>query len=307
MRTALLLVALAGASQAATFYLTVAGLGGEPEFEQRFTSQAKELDKIYREGARDGRVVTLMGAEATKVRMRGVLGEFAKEAKADDVLIVTLLGHGGFDGSDYKFAIPGPDISATELVSALDQIAAKRQLVVNATSASGGSLAALEREGRSVITATRTGTEKNATVFARYWLDALRDGSADADKNDSISALEAFRFADQRTARFYETQKRLATEHAMLEDTGKGEAVRAPSPENGQGLLTAQIIVVRIGSVQASARTPEKQKLLAKKEQLERDIDTLKYQKAAMAAEDYRKRLSALLLELAETQEEIEK
>jgi len=254
MRAAgLLLLCLAGAARPASFYLTVAGLGGEPEFEQRFSSQAKELDKIYRQGGADAQVVTLAGGEATKGKIRDTLAGFAKEAKPDDAVIVTLIGHGGFDGSDYKFAIPGPDISATELASALDQVAAKRQLVVNATSASGASLAALERPGRVVITATRTGTEKNATVFARYWVDALRDGSADADKNESISALEAFRYADQRTARFYETQKRLATEHAMLEDTGKGEAVRAPSAENGEGLLAAQDIVVRMGCVQAAA------------------------------------------------------
>lgn len=306
MRAALLLMCLAGAARPASFYLTVAGLGGEPEFEQRFSSQAKELDKIYQQGGPEARVVTLMGAEATKGKIRDALERFAREAKGEDVVIVTLIGHGGYDGADYKFAVPGPDLSATELASALDRIAAKRQLVVNATSASGASLAALEKPGRAVITATRTGTEKNATVFARYWVDALRDGSADADKNESISALEAYRYADQRTARFYETQKRLATEHAMLEDTGKGEAVRAPSAENGEGLLAAQIVVVRMGSVQAAARTPEKRKLLERKEQLERDIDTLKYQKAAMAEDEYRKKLTALLLELAQTQEEID-
>lgn len=307
MRSVLLLVTLAVSSQAATFYLTVAGLGGEAEYEQRFTTLARELDKVYKDGTSGGRNVTLQAAEATKAKIRATLQEFAKEAKAEDAVVVTLIGHGGFDGSDYKFAIPGPDISATELAALLDQIPAHRQLVVNTTSASGGSLAALEKANRVVITATRAGTEKNATVFGRYWSEALRDPAADGDKNESISALEAYRFADQRTTRFYESQKRLATEHAMLEDTGKGEAARAPSPENGQGLLAARIPVVRIGGVQMATSTPEKQKLIAKKEQLERDIDTLKYQKAAMPTDEYRKKLTELLLELARTQEEIEK
>ena len=116
-------------------------------------------------------------------------------------------------------------MTGAELAMLCDRIPARRQLVVNTTSASGGSIAALEKPGRAVVTATKSGTEKNATVFARYWVEALHDPSADADKNESITALEAFQYADRKTAEFYESQKRLATEHAVFEDTGKGEAV----------------------------------------------------------------------------------
>ena len=114
-------------------------------------------------------------------------------------------------------------MSAAELAALCNRIAAKRQLIVNTTSASGGSMAAFQRPGRAVIAATKSGTEKNATVFARYWVEALQDPAADVDKNESISALEAFQYADRKTAEFYASQKRLATEHAVFEDTGKGE------------------------------------------------------------------------------------
>ena len=40
-------------------------------------------------------------------------------------------------------------------------------------------MAALERPGRAVIAATKSGTEKNATVFARYWVEALEDPAAE--------------------------------------------------------------------------------------------------------------------------------
>ena len=40
----------------------------------------------------------------------------------------------------------------------------------------------------------------NATVFARYWVEALQDAGADTDKNDMVSVLEAFRYADQTIA-----------------------------------------------------------------------------------------------------------
>ena len=290
-----------------TFYLTVAGLGGEAEFEQRFSGWAKDVDKSLK-GAPDSSVVTLFGVDATKARVQSVLKDFAGKAKKDDTLVLMLMGHGTFDGTDYKFNVPGPDLSAVDLAGLLDHVPAGRQLVVNMTSASGGSFTALERENRVVICATKSGTEKNATVFARYWVEALRDPAADTDKNDTITALEAFKYAEKKTSGFYTTQKRLATEHAVLEDTGHGTPVRDPNPENGQGLIAARLVLLRIGATsQAIARSPEKLKLLGRKEELEQQIDKLKYEKAAMRADEYKGKLAALLLELAQIQEELDK
>ncbi len=209
------------------------------------------------------------------------------------------------DGVQYKFNLVGPDIGAEELAGLCDKVAAKRQLIVDTTSSSGGVLKALQKPGRAVVMATKNGTEKNATVFARYWLEALQDPTSDTDKSDSVSALEAFQYADRKTAAFYETQKRLATEHATFEDTGKGEAVRAPAGQ--EGALLSSMTVLRIGAAQKAANDPAKQALLEKKEQLEQKIDELKYGKAAMDPADYKKQLTAALLELAKTQQELDK
>lgn len=301
---------LAGAllAPAATHYVTVAGLGGETEYEQRFESLAKEIDKLLRGsgGSAGGKVETLFGADATKAKLTEALAAIGKVATAQDSLVVMLIGHGTFDGAEYKFNLPGPDISSLELAALLDRVPGQ-QLVVNMTSCSGGSVPALIKEGRALITATKTGTEKNATVFARYWAEAMRDNATDTDKNEVISALEAFKYASEKTQRFYETQKRLATEHSQIEDTGKGEPTRTPSPENGQGLLAGKFALLRLGTVQAAAATPAKRALLEKKEQLEQKIDQLKYQRAAMPSDQYKKQLAALLVELAQTQEELEK
>jgi len=297
----------ARAAQAAPYYVTVAGLGGEPDYEQRFTALAKDLDKLFKAAANDAHVYTLTGSDATKARLTDTLGQIAREAKPEDEFTLILIGHGSYDGEEYKFNLPGPDISGEDLAILCDRIPAKRQLIVNTTSASGGSVGALQKAGRIVIAATKTGTEKNATVFARYWVDALRDGSADTDKNEAISALEAFQFADRKTVAFYESQKRLATEHAVIEDTGKKEAVRSTSAENGEGLLAANFILLRLGAAQKAANDPAKRALLDKKEEPERKIDLLKYQKAAMSAEDYKSQLSAALLELARVQGDLDK
>jgi hypothetical protein len=294
-------------TRAAVYYVTVAGLGGEPDYEQEFTSLAMDLDKLLKASGSDVHVYTLTGKDATRANLTATLTQVAGEAKPDDDFVLTLIGHGSFDGFEYKFNLPGPDISATDLAALCDHVPARRQLIVNTTSASGGSVAALEKHGRAVIAATKSGTEKNATVFARYWVQALHDPEADVDKNDAITALEAFRYATSRTAEFYDAQKRLATEHAVFEDTGLHDAVREASTDTGEGLLLSSFTLIRLGAAQKAYADPAKRALLARKEELERQIDTLKYQKAAMSQDDYKSQLTAALIELAKVQEELDK
>lgn len=304
----LLLASSLLAADSTTYFVTVAGLGGEPEYEQRFSSQATEVDKLLKSANAPGlQVETLSGKGATKAALQAALAKVAHSATAQDSLVLLLIGHGTFDGVDYKLALPGPDVSGPELASMLDKIPASRQLVVNTTSSSGGSIMALRKANRTVIAATKTGTEKNATVFARYFIEALRDPSADTDKNEVVTALEAFRYADKKTKDFYDTQKRIATEHPTLEDTGKGQGTRTPGADNGEGLTAARFTLVRLGSLKAASTSPEKQQLLRRREELERKIDELKYQKAAMPNDDYKRAMSAALLELARVQAEIDK
>ncbi len=240
--------------------------------------------------APDAHVETLYSAAATKAAVRTAIENAARQAAKQDAFVLMLIGHGTWDGADYKFNLPGPDIAASELAALLDRVPASRQLVVVMTSASGGSLDALKKPGRIVVTATKTGTEKNATIFARYWVEALRDPAADTDKNEAISAEEAFKYATEKTAKFYEGQQRLATEHARIE----GEAANS-------------FVLARFGQASAAMKDPAKRGLLARREELEQRIDVLKLQKAAMPAEEYRKQLTALLLDLAKTQAELDK
>jgi hypothetical protein len=164
----------------------------------------------------------------------------------------------------------------------------------------------LQRPGRAVIAATKTGTEKNATVFARYWVEALQDPAADLDKNETVTAGEAFLYADRKTAEFYSSQKRLATEHAVFDDLGKGDPVRTASTENGEGAMLRGFTLIRFGSSKTVALDPAKHDLLTTKEDLERQIDILEYQKAAIAPADYRKQLTALLVDLAKVQAQLD-
>jgi hypothetical protein len=294
--SAVLFLAASSSVTATTFTVTVAGLGGEPDYEQRFGNWAREFEKNVAAGGEEIKVSTLSGPNATKAKVRETLEQISREAKQQDSLFVFLIGHGSFDGLDYKINIPGSDISGIELAGMLDRVPAGRQLVVNATSASGASVHALQKPNRTVITATKSGTEKNATIFARYWIEALRDDAADTDKNEVITALEAFKYAELKTKQFFETNKRLATEHPTLDGGDQ------------QGPINAgRFALLRVGSAQLAAKDPAKRELLDKRAQIEDQIDDLKFKKAAMPIDEYKKQLQALLLELAKTQAEIDK
>src|SRR4029077_6246249 len=169
MKRLILLSLLGGALRADSFFLIVSGLGGEPEYEQRFSGWAKDLDKIAH-AEPNAKVSTLSGPDATKVNLEAKLRSIASESKPTDSLVLMLIGHGSFDDANYKFNIPGPDIAATDLVELLDKVPTQ-QLIVDMTSASGGALPLLQNQNakRVIITATKSGTEKNATIFARYW------------------------------------------------------------------------------------------------------------------------------------------
>jgi len=306
MKALILLLASAMAAPATTYFVTISGLGGEPDYVQRFKMWADDIDGSLKKAGGDSNVTTMIAPTRDAIRSR--MSQLASQAKPNDSVVLMLIGHGTFDGVDYKFNIPGTDVTGAELAAMLDRIPASRQCVVDMTSASGGAIQFLRKPGRVVIAATKSGTEKNATVFARYWAEALREPAADSDKNESISALEAYLYAQRKTKDFYDSLKRLATEHAVLEDTGKGEG-GLPQPNNpdGEGRLAASFSLVRLGANAAAANDPVKRPLLERKEQLEEEIDKLKYEKAALPADEYKKRLAALLLELAKVQEALDK
>jgi hypothetical protein len=133
---AILCIAAASPVFASTYIVTIAGLGGEPDYEQRFAALATDMDKLLRvDGQTDRIVETLKGPDATRVKLEATLNKIAGQAKAQDAFVLMMIGHGTFDGTEYKFNLPGPDISAPELAVLLNRIPAGRQLVVDMTSA----------------------------------------------------------------------------------------------------------------------------------------------------------------------------
>ena len=281
------LLAAASAS-AEPYYLIVAGLGGEPRFDERFAEQAEKLAEAARRTAgTSDQVVVLKGEDATQDNVRAAFGKLAATLSSTDSLIVFLIGHGSFDGDDYKLNLPGPDITGKALGELLAGVPAGAQLVMNSTSASGAVLEPWTADGRTVITATRSGAERTATRFAEHWIAALSTGEADVDKNGLISAQEAFDYASRRVADSYESEGTLATEHPQI-----------------AGENAARFTVARLG--ERPAQTPELERLSARMAEIEGELEALRLRRDELDSETYLNELQALLLQLATVQQQID-
>jgi polyhydroxyalkanoate synthesis regulator phasin len=286
---ALAAVALhAGSAGAEMYYLIVGGLGGDPGYVEQFAGDAAAMASAAERtlGSTD-RVRVLVGEEATRDALREVLGELAETTVAADRLAVFMVGHGSYDGTAYKYNLKGADIDGAELSELLAAVPAATQLIVNMTSASGSVLEDWSAgEGRAVITATRSGAERNATRFAEHWAAALSSDEADLNKNGSISAQEAFDFASRSVADSFETEDALATEHPEL----RGDAASAFEVAR----LTAR-----------TAETPEVAALNERLAGLEEQIAELQTRREELG-DDYLPQLQTLLVELALVQEQID-
>ena len=287
---AVLLAGLPAAAAAKTYFLIVGGLGGELSYAKRFDEQVKELADICEKTAGDPSLVeTLRGADATTEAVEHAFDRLRAGSKANDTVAVFLIGHGSFDGRNYRFNLRGPDLTAIRLKDLLDSLPAQDQLLVNTSSSSGASLERLTSDRRVVITATKSGGERTATVFARYWVEALREPEADINKDEVITALEAFRYAERQVASYYEQAKKLATEHPRL----KGDAASG-------------FTLARLGEQIDVASNPALRPLIDKRADLERQIAQLRARKDALEPAEYVDQLQKLLVELARTQAEID-
>ena len=84
MRTAALVLICALSTRAANYYVTVAGLGGLPEYETQFTKWAADLEKQLQANGADTHVVTLSGNAATRQQVQQALARAAGEVAPGD-------------------------------------------------------------------------------------------------------------------------------------------------------------------------------------------------------------------------------
>ncbi|MEE8543191.1 MAG: hypothetical protein V3S94_04975 [Gammaproteobacteria bacterium] len=275
-------------AHAELYYLIVGGLGGQVSYEERFAAQTESLADAARRTLGGGsRVSVLSGDAASREALTAELSRLAEVTVATDSVAIFLLGHGSYDGELYKFNLPGPDIDGETFAELLAAIPAGRQLVVNTTSASGAVLESWSGDGRTLITATRSGGERIATRFGEHWTAALSSDEADVNKNGAITAQEAFDFAARKVSDSYEGAGTLATEHPQL----VGDAA---------GSMNVALLEARI------ATTAELAGLIGELVSLEEAIDRLRLRRNDLSDDAYLSELESLLLELALVQREID-
>jgi len=275
-------------ARAATYYLIVSGIGGEARYSESFAQQAQSLAQSARRTLNgEERVTLLAGDEATREALVAALARLAGTVEATDTVAVFLIGHGAYDGEQYKFNLPGPDIDGATLAELFAGLPASQQVIVNTTSASGAVLEAWAADGRTLITATKSGGERNATRFAEHWALALASDEADVNKNGAITVQEAYDFATRKVADSFEGAGLLATEHAEI----SGDSARA---------FNIALLSERI------ATTEQMRGLMAQLETLEGEIAALRAQREQMDNDVYLDQLQNLLLELALVQREID-
>lgn len=288
----LLLAPMAAGAQ--TQLVIVSGLGGQPQYTQAFAHLGNSLAQAAHEraGLPDSAIMWLGDTAAPKSKWyRGAslrenvertLARLAERPGNEQVVLV-LIGHGSGEGDETRLSLPGPDMTAKDFARVLARFGKRRVAFINLTSASGDMLPVLAAPGRVVMTATKSAFERNESQFARFFVDAVARDGADTDKDGRVSLLEAFRYAESETKRFYETEGRLATEHAQLADDGQ----------------LARRFFLSGGSPAIAGAEGRMAPLDAERQLLDEQIRALKARKSGMTTEAYDRELERLLLTLA--------
>ena len=290
--SALLSVALSALSfnaQAALYVTIVQGLGGEPAFEENFHEQSQTIAEASA-SLTDSENITLFSAtDATRENLLAHFSELSAGMNEDDRAAIYLIGHGSFDGEEYKFNIPGLDITTDDILGIMNAFPGQNHFLLNTSSTSGALLEPLQDENRILVTATRNGNEKNATFFGKYFVEALSSEDADLNKNNSISIEEAFSYAQRQVEEYFESQGQLATEHAEISGDG-----------------AAQFTLARINPVVISTENPRIAELQEQSLEIDRQIESLQLRRGEMSNAEYIEQLQAMILQSARINEEID-
>lgn len=292
-----------------TVHVIVCGIGGEPEYEEKFEDWGQRLRTILLSYSGDDacgvQLYTESGADgaqpSTLESLRAGFAELAQRVGPETDVFVYLIGHGSHRAGVSKLNLPGPDLSAEELKAWLDALPVERCAVIQAASASAGFINVLSGPGRIVCTATKDVEERNATAFMGAFVEALEDDSADLDRDGRISVLEACTQASVLTAAGYTSQGLIATEHALLDDNGDGLGMRLPidaePAEEGKAADGALARTVYLKDYAFPSHVPGE--LIDAYQRALDAVEALKARKAELSEADYYAQLEALLLEAA--------
>lgn len=301
----LAILAAHSAEQDPQTVLVVVGAPGEEEFGEQFRAWAEAWREAASTAEADFLAVGLDETNAVSDRMllEAKLAELDVESNAPAWLV--FIGHGTFGGDEAKFNLRGPDLSAVELAAWL-QPCRRPLAIIQCASSSGPFLAALSSTNRVVIVATQSGHEQNFARLGQHMATTIADPAADLDKDGQTSLLEAFLVSSRRVADFYQTEGRLATEHALLDDNGDRlgtpgdwfEGVRAEKKAAG-GALPDGVRAHQFHLVRSEEERSLPDDFRVSRDQLELELEALRARKGDLSAEAYFGLIEELMVRLA--------
>ncbi len=300
--------------------VVITGIGGEPHYTERFHTWAATLmdAAVDRFGLADSNVVYLAAApELAPERTRGrstkdvvvaTLSGLADSLPPDSQIFIVVIGHGSYRNGVSKINLPGPDLTSVEVAALLDAFGDRPLVFANLTSASGEFVEALSGTNRVIITATKSGMERNASLFGQFFVAAFVGSEADANNDQRLSILEAFTYANVEVARAYEREQKLLSEHAVLDDNGDGKGSPEPGVDVEDGRLAAVMMlsgVSRTTAAGVSSSDSVTARLYGDKARLEQGITDLRRRKETLTLEEYEDQLEELLVALAAVNRDI--
>jgi len=211
------------------------GLPGDEEHAQRFTTivDAWRLWLTDSLGFSSQDILTLQDLEgdaaATKENIARRLKELFSHIESQDTLWVLVLGHADENDRRVRLHLPGPDINDMEFAELFAGVECREQVFLLTHTCSSHFLRPLSRKGRIVITATAPDEGQNETEFPAALASVARKDprELDRDENGVVSLAELFVAMVAEVESRYAADKRVATEHAQLDDDGDGQGTEA--------------------------------------------------------------------------------
>ena len=283
-----------------THLIVITGVEGDEEHGAQFHKWATQIiDVAEKKGGLTASTVTYLAdkVERDPMRIRGrstaenirkTFADLAMRAQPNDEVFVVMFGHGSYDGRQAALNLPGPDLTVPDYAALLDKIRAGRIVFVNTASSSGEFLKGLAGPNRTIVTATKTGGERNETRFPPFFVEAFTSEAADGDRNGRISVQEAFEYARNKVQQAFEREGYVPSEHAAIAEAGGGAA--ASLYLESERARTAEI---------ANVANPALRAALEEKRKLEEQIAGLRLRKPSMPADEYDKEFEKLATALA--------
>ena len=297
--------------------IVAAGAAGTPEYGKQFETAAKQWVNL---GNAAGLAVTEIGLGSSDTKSDVEILQDAVLSLADAAPVLAqphwlvLIGHGTFQSNVAKFNLRGRDVAADQLAEWIKKTS-HPLVIVNVASSSGPFVNALSGPNRVLVTATRSGDEQDYARFGSFLPIALGDIASDLDHDDEVSLLEAVIKAASQTIAFYQSEGRIQTEHAIVDDNGdalgttaemlnsvlRGTPATVAKPASStaaavqlDGSVAAKTILIL--SADAAVLLPDE---LVERARIESELILLRAKKASLSEADYFAMLEKTMLELA--------